>query len=404
MNIIFLTICRINDINEKDINNDLLRLFRKQGHSVYVVTPHERRFKKPTEVKEQDGIHILGVKTLNIQKTNVIEKGIGTVLVESQFQHAIKKFWGKVSFDLILYVTPPITFPNVIRYLKHSNPEAKTYLLLKDIFPQNAVDLGLLRVNGLLYRYFRKKEKTLYQLSDYIGCMSPANVRYLLANNPSLTPDKVEENPNCQNMYIEYRKDEEVAKERKDIRKKYGIPSDVTVFVYGGNLGKPQGLGYLIKALEANSKRKDCFFLIVGDGTEFNKIENWISLNRPGNCKLLRRLPKLDYDALVRACDVGVLCLDHRFTIPNFPSRMLSYMEFKMPIIAATDPCTDVGRIAEDNGYGYWCESNSVEAFTALVDKMISSDIPAMGQKAYDYMHKEYAVERNYSTIMAHFS
>ena len=403
MNVIFLTICRINDINEKDINNDLLRKFRDEGHNVYVVTPRERRFKKTTEVWEQDGIHILGVKTLNIQKTNAIEKGIGTVLVETQYKHAIQRYWKDISFDLILYVTPPITFPNVISYLKRSNPLAMTYLLLKDIFPQNAVDLGMLSANGLLYKYFRKKEKKLYLLSDHIGCMSPANVRYLVANNPEMNPCKVEENPNCQNMYVETRTADEVVMERNVLRMKYGIPLDVKVFIYGGNLGMPQGIDFLIKAIESNSQRNDCYFIIVGDGTEYKKIEDWISDSKPNNCKLHRRLPKIDYDALVRSCDVGIICLDHRFTIPNFPSRMLSYMEFKMPIIAATDNNTDVGRIAEQNGFGYWCESNSVEAFTAVLNKMINSDIALMGQNAYTYMQRNYAIERNYRTIMAHF-
>ncbi len=403
MNIIFLTICRINDINEKDINNDLLRKFRNEGHNVYVVTPRERRFNRPTELIEQAGIHILGVKTLNLQKTNVVEKGIGTVLVENQFKTAIDRYWRGIHFDLILYVTPPITFPNVIKYLKRSNPTAKTYLLLKDIFPQNAVDLGLFGPKSLFYKYFRHKEEQLYQLSDYIGCMSPANVSYLLSHNPTLCPKKVEENPNCQNMYEETRTDEEVTDERKCLRSKYGIPYDAIVFIYGGNLGKPQGIDFLIQAIECNSRRADCYFVIVGDGTEYDKIEGWIKNTSPRNCKLLRRLPKADYDALVRACDVGIICLDHRFTIPNFPSRMLSYMEFKMPLLAATDPNTDVGKIAQDNGYGYWCESNSVEAFTSILEKMIHSDIPLMGQKAYEYMRTNYAIDRNYRTIMDHF-
>ena len=99
------------------------------------------------------------MKTLNIQKTNVIEKGIGTVTLEYQFKSAIRKYLGDISFDLILYSTPPITFPKVIQYLKKKNPKAITYLLLKDIFPQNAVDLGMMSksgVKGILYRFFTR--------------------------------------------------------------------------------------------------------------------------------------------------------------------------------------------------------------------------------------------------------
>jgi hypothetical protein len=114
-------------------------------------------------------------------------------------------------------------------------------------------------------------------------------------------------------------------------------------------------------------------------------------------------LPKNEYDELVRACDVGLIFLDHRFTIPNYPSRLLSYLENKMPIIAATDPNTDIGRIAEENGYGYWCESNEVSSFVSCVNRMLDSDIIAMGQRGYEFMTQNYLVEHTYAQIMKHF-
>ena len=114
-------------------------------------------------------------------------------------------------------------------------------------------------------------------------------------------------------------------------------------------------------------------------------------------------LPKEEYDQLVRSCDVGLIFLDHRFTIPNYPSRLLSYLENRMPVLCATDPNTDMGRIAEENGYGYWCESNSVEAFTALVDKMLTSDRKEMGERGYEFLKKNYLVENTYHTIFLHY-
>ena len=115
------------------------------------------------------------------------------------------------------------------------------------------------------------------------------------------------------------------------------------------------------------------------------------------------RYPKVDYDQLVKACDAGLIFLDHRFTIPNYPSRLLSYLENKMPVLCATDPNSDMGRIAEENGYGYWCESNSVEAFTSILDKMIHSDRKAMGENGYEFLCKNYLVQNTYDAIMRHF-
>lgn len=404
MNVIFLTMSTRN-IADRGIYSDLLRKFLAEGHKVYIVSPRERRQGLPTELFVQNGAHILGVKTLNLQKTSVIEKGIGQVLVENQYRRAIKKHLRGIKFDLILYSTPPITFPKVISYLKRLNPEAKTYLLLKDIFPQNAVDLGMMSksgVKGILYRYFRRKEKRLYKLSDYIGCMSPANVKYVLDHNPEIDPNKVEVAPNSFELIKnDLVPDKEVGK-KLDVRRQYGLPDDNPVFIYGGNLGKPQGIPYLIECLQANSFREDCHFLIIGTGTELPKLKKWQAETSPKNVTVMDGLPKKEYDELVQACDVGLIFLDHRFTIPNFPSRMLTYLENRMPILCATDPNTDMGKISEENGFGYWCESDSVGAFTNILDRMIRANRTEMGGNGYSFLCKNYLIENTYNAIVKH--
>lgn len=402
MNVLFLTLSCIINVREHGIYTDLIRMFRDMGHSVYIVTPHERRFGKCTEYVKRDGVKILGVKTLNIQKTNVVEKGIGTLLIESQYKSAIKKYFTGVKFDLVLYSTPPITFTKVVKFVKRQNLQAVSYLLLKDIFPQNAVDIGMFSKNSLFYKMFRKKEIALYKTSDYIGCMSPANVKFVVEHNEFIDPSRVEVAPNSIEVDFSENSPEEIAIERTEIRKKYNLPLDKTLFIYGGNLGKPQGIPFLIECLDAMKDRKDVHFVIVGDGTEFFRLLEWSILSRPSNISLFKRLPKDDYEILVRNCDVGLIFLDHRFSIPNYPSRLLSYLTAKMPIIAATDPNTDIGKIAEENCYGYWCESNDVAAFCKCVDKMLASDCKVMGDAGYKYLLENYQVQNTYKMILNH--
>ena len=408
MNVIFLTMSRLTDISQRHIYADLLRKFRNEGHSVFIVSPVERTFGRPTELVEKYGVRILSVKTLNLQKTSVIEKGIGQVLVERQYKKAIKHYLKDVSFDLILYSTPPITFPKVIKFLKKRNPNAKTFLLLKDIFPQNAVDLGMISktgLKGLMYKFFRNKERKMYELSDYIGCMSPANVDFLLKNNPGIDAKRVEVAPNSIELIPKLSETEERVKRRTErdyIRHKYQLPKDKPIIIYGGNLGKPQGIPYLIECLDLNANRNDCHFVVVGTGTELPKLQEWYNSKRPQSVTVMEGLPKADYDMLVRSCDVGLIFLDHRFTIPNYPSRLLSYLEYKMPVLCATDVNTDIGKIAEENGYGYWCESVKPEDFTALVDKILASDMKAMGERGYEFLKENYLVENTYNAIMRH--
>mgnify|MGYP001861167430 CR=1 FL=1 len=398
MNILFLTLLDFQSLDEKNIYTDLLREFIKNDHYVAVISPTERRRKEKTHLIKKENYRILKLRIGNIQKTNIIEKGVTTIMIESLFIKAVKKYFGNIKFDLVLYSTPPITFQKTIAYVKKRD-NAKTYLLLKDIFPQNAVDLGILSKKGLkkiLYHYFRRKEKKLYNISDKIGCMSEANIKYVYEHNPQIQKDKVELCPNSIEVV-----DKSIDKEEKtEIRKRYGLPLDKTIFVYGGNLGKPQGIDFLIECLKTFENDSKSFFLIVGMGTEYGKIKKYLMENKPTNMKLMKSMPKEEYEKMIASCDVGLIFLNHNFTIPNFPSRLLAYMQAKLPVLAATDPNTDIGKVIEENNFGWWCKSNSVINFRHKIREALEANKSILGMNAYVYLEKNYNVIQNYDTIM----
>lgn len=401
MNLLFLTMSSgLRNVSASGIYTDLMRRFRDEGHEVYIIYPNERREGMPTQLKHEQGVHSLGVRTLNVTKTSIVEKGIGQLMLEGLFKRAMDRYFGGVKFDLILYSTPPITFNSVIKAAKGRNPQAVTYLMLKDIFPQNAVDLGMMRktgIKGILYRMFRRKEKELYRISDYIGCMSPANVRYVLEHNPEVSAQRVEIAPNSYDV-----PSPQPSPEGKGVRKALGLPMDVPIFIYGGNMGKPQGIPFLVECMRAVKDRTDCHFVIVGDGTEYPMLEAFVNEAHPRAVSVFRQLPKEDYDKLAEACDVGLIFLDYRFTIPNYPSRLLPYLMSRKPIIACTDPNCDTGSLAEQNGYGLYCPSNSVEAFVKAIDRMLASDIRQMGENGYRFFLENYTTEHTFKAIMNH--
>lgn len=395
MKVLFLTMSKINSFSDRGIYTDLLRKFYDEGHDVFAVCPSERREKKKTEVRKEKQGTLLNVQTLNLQKTNIVEKGFGTLAIEYQFLSAIRKHFSDVKFDVVIYSTPPITFSKVINFIKKRD-KAYSYLLLKDIFPQNAVDMKMLKENGLLHKMFVKKEQKLYTISDTIGCMSEANKKFIIQHNPSINADKVEVNPNT----IEPSVFNQSIEDKEAIKLKYKLPINKKIFVYGGNLGKPQGIDFLLETI-AENKNNDVFFLIVGSGTEYNRTEKWFLNNKPENAILLAGLPKQDYDLLLHACDVGLIFLHKDFTIPNFPSRLLSYLEMKMPVIAATDSNTDIGNIIEENNCGYKVLSGDTKNMQIAIDKIISEEenYNKMKENAWDLLQKEYKVERSYKLI-----
>ena len=114
----------------------------------------------------------------------------------------------------------------------------------------------------------------------------------------------------------------------------------------------------------------------------------------------MKRIPKDDYDKLAGACDVGLIFLDHRFTIPNFPSRLLSYMQAKIPVLACTDPNTDVGKVITGGGFGWWCESDDAQAFADTVKKALS-ELPAHDrQNEENFLIQNYTSRKTFEIIM----
>ena len=398
MNILFLTLSQqFLHVEEPGIYTDLMKYFRDKGHNVYVVMPFERRFKKSTALSVTCGFHILGVKTLNIQKTNMIEKGLSYVLLERQFANGIRKYLKGIRFDVVLYSTPPITLAKAVEFVKKRDG-AKSYLMLKDIFPQNAIDIGLMSKNAL-WKFFLKKEQNLYQVSDYIGCMSPRNCEYLLEQNPWIDKNIVEV---CPNSEFE---EEAPSIDKKSLREKYGLPKDKIIMVYGGNLGKPQGIDFLVEAMKTNKNNDKVYFLIVGAGTEYHKLEEYIETDKPYNVSLHKFVPRNEYEEMVRACDIGLIMLDKRFTIPNYPSRIIAYMKNRMPVLTATDHSTDIGSLAEENGYGFAAWSDDVDSFNIGLKNYTDRPeiIKEMGEKGYQFFKNNYTIKHTYDIIMKHF-
>lgn len=379
-------------MRSQSIYFDLMQEFVRNGHDVYCVYAEEKRNNQDTHTFTENNITYLGVKTGNLSKNpNLISKGIATLMIDKQYRKAIDKYWGSKTFDLVLYSTPPITFVETLKYFK--NRKETIYLMLKDIFPQNAVDLKMFKENSLLHKFFMNKEKVNYELSDYIGVMSPANKDFLLNSYPNLV-DKVEVLPNAIKINDE---------KKVDItRKELGLPENDIIYLYGGNIGKPQSPEFIIECIEKIETIEGAKFVICGWGAETSKIVNYIEEHQIKNTLYLGQKSVETFNQITSLSDVGLIFLDYKFTIPNFPQRLLSYMEAQLPVICATDESTDMGRIAESNDFGYFVPSNDSQAWldkvVILKDESILRD--TMGKNGYTYLKNNYDVRLSYDLIM----
>lgn len=373
MNIVFLTLGYPKNAHDKSLYTDLMQAFVMQGHNVTVFRQNENY--KGVSSENVNGVNVIDVYTGKITKVSLIKKGINLLLIKNRFMQAIKT---KVpsEIDVLLYSTPPITFAGLISKIQRKYG-CINYLLLKDIFPQNAVDLEMFGKKSPFYLYFRMMEKKLYRNSNLIGCMSPANVEYVLSHN-NISSGKVHVSPNC------------ILPEEK--RVKSDQFSSKFKLIYGGNLGKPQGIDFLLDCIAEIEKREDVELSIVGSGTECNKIYSFISDNKIEKTKLYSFMPNEDYRKLLKSNDMGLILLDKRFTIPNFPSRVLDYFNSGLPIFAITDEICDVKKEICEEGAGIWSLAGDITGFNKQLDYVISNrdKVVAMSLMAYKIVSTKY--------------
>jgi glycosyltransferase involved in cell wall biosynthesis len=397
MRIFFFTLAYRIHNSEGHIYADLMGELVARGHEVHVFRPDETRSWGLPSTLQQNGVSITSIPTGKILSTNALRKLLNTMWYEKRLASVAFRELGESVLHLIIYATPPIHVAAAVRRVK-GKTNCSTYLLLKDIFPANGADLGMYSRTGLIWKYFRRKESKLYRVADAIGCMSPANKRYLEKHNPWIDPNRIEI---CPNSIMPTPRDQIPARDEGRLQC-MGIPKVSLNLIYGGNLGKPQGIDFLVEVLKATQHDPSVHITVIGGGTEFAKLRAFKERTRHPFA-LMAHLPKQDYQTLLASMDVGLIFLDHRFTIPNFPSRLLDYLDFGLPVLAATDVNTDVGSFLQEEGCGLWCESVDVQGFLDHLSRLKDPELRReMGLKSRAALESNFTAKRSADIILSH--
>lgn len=373
--------------------------FALKGHTVYVIGTHGSDKLPNYELNVENKISVLRVYSGKIRKTSHIRKAIALLTLDVRMLKAISKYLIKTKIDLIIGTTPSITLSLLFKKLK-KHYKASFYLLLKDMWPQGSVDLKVLRKYCLPWIYLRLHEIRIYKTADYIGCMSAMGVEYIISKNKYLPQIKVEVCPNCIRPSLEVPVDSTA-----DIRLKYNIPSDACVFIFSGNLGLGHGLEFLADAIKKLEDYSKAFFVIGGSGTHFSLLKDQFKNKSNNNVLLYDWLPTEDFNKILATSDVGLILL-HKYTVPQFPSRLLSYLDYAKPVLCVVNRGTDIGTTVENSGCGRSMIHGNLDKFVEYVKFFSENKIERMkmGKNARKLILDNYTVSHGYEIIMGHFN
>ncbi len=390
--ILFFSLFKIESLKDQGIYPDLLGEFSKKGYELYILSPSERGQKIKKKFSKVDNVTIIQVKSLKTQKTNRFEKLASSLLLEFLFIWTYYRKLSNIKFDLVLFPTPTIFVTNFLKIIRLNKTGVK-YLLIKDIFPQNAIDLNFIKQKSILSNFFENKEKKLYSSVDYIGCMSNANLKYL-KDKKSVDTHKLEVNPNSIDI------SKYPLLKCNEFRKAQKISLHDLVFVYGGNLGKPQGINKILNFMKYIESKKSIHFIICGQGTESDLIKKFIKKHKIIKTRLFTNLSKQEYLQIVKESNIGLVFLHNSFSIPNYPSRILDYMYYKLPVLSWTDKASDVGDIFKFNNAGFSFKSeNSFGEIKSLIDKIDFNQIKIMGENSHKILIDNFQSKHSFSLI-----
>lgn len=384
---------------QDNLYSDLMLEFIEQGHEVSVVALSEKRNKIHTHKIFERGMEVLYIRCGNIQKVNKYSKVINSFFAGIMLRIFTFEEFKEESFVSIIFALPPLTIAPFVISLKNYY-KTTLYLLLKEFWPQDPVDLGAMKKGGVVWMVFRCLEKYLYKNCNFIGTMSNAGAMFIKEQNPNLKA-LVEECPNSEKVTV-YRKLSIL--EKSELRSIYGIPNNSCVFVFGGNLGLSQGIDEMINVIQAAETIKNIFFLIIGSGTEFERIQNAFVKFDKNFIKVIPTIPRYDFDRLLACCDVGMLFLSPNYSVPNIPSRLVSYLKIGLPILAAVDMATDVGSIITEAECGVSIKNGDVSAFLDAIQRLVCVQTREMMSENSRYLFlRRYTTNYCYNVIIKHF-
>lgn len=350
MNILFLFVSVPNLDKSNNIFASLIKEFKKQGHNVFVSTKEENKL--PTRVNYEAGIPVLRIKSRDFKGVkSSVKKALAYQEYTIKQAYKTYRVFKKERIDLIISHSLPPELAFTTNYLK-KRYNCKIYLIQTDYIWQDAVAFNYFSKNSIIAKYYQYWESKMFHSADLIGCPTQGNIDFIQSYYPKIASSKFRFLPFWQ---------QPISIDNLNITKDTEKDSRFKV-VYGGSIGAAQRVDRIIDLAEKCKDYKDIVFIIVGKGAYLEELIKKTNEKKLNNVIFKQHMPQDEYIAFLSSCDVGIVILNDKIASPNFPSKTLSYLNMKIPILAALDYCTDFGKYLEQNNAGLWCYSDDLEA------------------------------------------
>jgi len=338
---------------------DLAQEFVLQGHEPIVMVS-SAGLGKPWTIEVSAGVQVLRIATLQTKDIGYVRRTFNEMLLPFLMLRGIRKSpFRYVQWDAVVWYSPSIFLGPLVGALKRSS-NCRSYLILRDIFPEWAVDMGLLR-RGVVYWAFKLVERYQYSVADTIGVQSPSNLGYLAewAKKPGRRLEVL------QNWLAP----------SPNVGSNVSVAATPllgrTIFVYAGNMGVAQGMDIFLDLAERLRNRQDIGFMFVGRGSEVSRLRASAVDRALDNIIFRDEVEPGEIPGLLAQCHIGLVALDPRHKTHNIPGKFLTYMQAGLAVLARINSGNDLADLIEREGVGRAYVGESSSALQALAEELV---------------------------------
>ncbi|MFA0132025.1 glycosyltransferase family 4 protein [Vibrio splendidus] len=376
--------------------HELASQLLEQGHEVTVITPHFDRDKPALIEDSLDGVVIWRFLSGQIKDVPKVKRAINETLLSHRAWQAIQEKVDKDTFDGVVYYSPSIFFGSLVSKIK-KRCQCKSYLVLRDFFPQWAVDSGLMKKGSLIERYFRFFESVSYRQADIIGVMSEKNLEIFKANTELQYPTTILRN--WANLSPHH-----VSDKVANLKERLGL-NDEVIYFYGGNIGHAQDMANLMRLTKSMQRFDNAHFLFLGQGDEVELVKDLIKEWNLTNCSYLPSVSQDEFKDILAQVDVGLFSLSAQHSAHNFPGKLLGYMVQSLPILGSVNKGNDLMDLVNTYQAGLISVNGDDDTFLENAIKL-QNDFELrkkIGSAGYRLLEKEFAVGNIASSIVESF-
>jgi colanic acid biosynthesis glycosyl transferase WcaI len=356
------------------------RAMRERGHEVEVVTSHPHypepvwgTSRRPYR-EQRDGVPVLRLPL-------AIGRGTAGKRLRQEASFAASQALAAPALgtpDVIVAVSP--SFPALAPAMLNARLRRRPWVMwLQDILPDGAVSTGLLGP-GRALDAARRLERAAYRSAKRVVVISDAFADNL--RGKGVAPEKIVRlyNPSTRPAPTEPARQH--ASERP--------PRILSM----GNIGLSQGLPEYAREFQASSEleRAGARLLIAGHGVEADEVRNAIAGDR---VEMLGLVSDERLEEELREATLGVVTQRPGISEFNLPSKLMNFMAYGIPVVAAVEPRSEVARIVESSGGGWVSDSARPEQFpeqiaAALADR---DELEGRGDAGVAYARQHFSPE-----------